>query len=255
MMGRSPSSCPCRPHAHPPDLFRSFAAIMKRSKFVFLVATIWLAQVAGLPQIYDSRQVIPPEPYTGKGSFGHPGILGDVDGDGTIELVVGQYSQALDDSGVIHFIFLKPGGEYRVYSLTQDQLLPGQYQPQRGVFWGFSVTGVGDVDGNGYPDFAVSCVYCLSPRGTGRLWIFFLQKPVDANNPINIDHSKTREISGFTLQLQTQGFGYHVAPGGDINGDGKRAQGWFTGRLAPCPPRHCAHSHIQPHNTHTRQTE
>ena len=71
--------------------------------------------------------------------------------------------------------------------------------------WGYSVAAVGDVNGDGYADFAVS-TGTASPWGTYAAAIYY----GSANGPVS--------PPGWILNTFTAAV--HVAPAGDVNGDG-----------------------------------
>jgi len=128
---------------------------------------------------------------------------GDVNGDGKSDLVVGAFSWRTYAANRE----TKPNGYARIYSggtgtLVRDLAIPDGVQQ-----FGWQVAGVGDVNGDGVPDQAVSA-------------------PATAAQP----HGKVAVYSGSSGEriylltndgLTEGGFGYSVASGGDLTGDGR----------------------------------
>lgn len=142
--------------------------------------------------------------YTFLGPSGNSGFglavagIGDVNGDGRSEVIVGApYENTLG---------YQANGSARVYSGANGALLymlPGGTVSNQ-VWFGWSVAGVGDVDGDGRPDFAVGAPYY---SGAGYVSIF----------------SGATGITLASVGAEALGdsFGYSVAGAGDVNGDGR----------------------------------
>jgi hypothetical protein len=131
---------------------------------------------------------------------------GDVNGDGHDDVVVGAH---LEDPGS------SPGNAGRAYVFdgqTGNPLctLVSPNEEQSGRF-GSSVSGSGDVDGDGYDDVVVGATWedpGLSPTYAGRAYVFDGQ----TGNPLCTLVSPNEEQSGC--------FGFSVSGSGDVNGDG-----------------------------------
>ena len=132
--------------------------------------------------------------------------IGDVNGDGIGDLIVG--SPGLDKVSIIS------GKDQSVLRTIGDP------DGLTGYEFGFSVIGVGDWDGDGVDDFAVS-----APGAPGVVPLPCVLPPC----PVNPQWGRAFVISGATGSVikkfvppgETLQFGYAMTPLGDINGDGK----------------------------------
>ena len=124
---------------------------------------------------------------------------GDVDGDGVNDFIIGDL---LDDTNG------ETSGSARVFSGSDGSLLYTFYGDNEGDEFGYSVSGAGDVNGDGKADLIV---------GAQR----------DDNN--GEDSGSARVFSGsdgsvlytFNGDSEKDRFGWSVSGAGDVNGDGK----------------------------------
>jgi hypothetical protein len=172
-------------------------------------ADIWTGPVGeGKAYIFDGSNgnllhtLLSPNPRPG--CFGNAvSGIGDVDGDGHDDVIVGAWHEDADhpDAGRAH-VFSGATGE-ALYTLIS------QNQEPSGLF-GSNVSGVGDVNGDGYPDVAVGAISedpGISPEDAGRAYVF--------SGPTGeLIHSFASEYP------EAQGWFCWIAGAGDVDQDG-----------------------------------
>lgn len=128
---------------------------------------------------------------------------GDIDGDGYDDVLVGanEYSSSTES---------KVGKAYLYYgSATGLETTPGWTGTgtQQNEYFGFSVAGVGDLDGDGFDDFAVGAYGHDSEEG--KLNVYY--------GPVDSDAKPTWTVES---NQGYERFGYNVKGIGDVDGDG-----------------------------------
>ncbi|GAL79146.1 RTX toxins and related Ca2+-binding proteins [Algibacter lectus] len=96
--------------------------------------------------------------------------IGDVDGDGVIDFVVGARSDddGETDAGAVYILFMNNDGT--VKANQKISMLSGGFSEvlNEGNFFGYGVAGIGDYDADGIPDIAVA-----APRCTKQCIIYY----------------------------------------------------------------------------------
>ncbi|WP_170113253.1 beta strand repeat-containing protein [Ahniella affigens] len=133
-------------------------------------------------------------------------FVGDVNGDGFGDLLVGQPlfdNGASADAGAA---YLYSGNATGFSTSPLVSLLP----VQAGARFGSAVTGIGDANGDGYMDFAVAAEFQDgSNTDEGAVWVFFGGSTVSQNQ------------AGLLFGAQASAYlGTSLAGVGDVNGDG-----------------------------------
>ncbi|MCW2412725.1 MULTISPECIES: Ig-like domain-containing protein [unclassified Sphingobium] len=151
---------------------------------------------------------------------------GDVNGDGLNDLIVGAYG--VDNAGgtaggAAYIVYGKTGGTsvnasnlstassagFQLYGSTDEGAA------------GYSVSGAGDINGDGYADLLVSARFADGPAvDTGRVYVVY---GGSSNSSLNLS---ALSVAGNTLGFIVDGasaddyLGYAVTDVGDVNGDG-----------------------------------
>lgn len=146
--------------------------------------------------------------------------LGDLDGDGVTDLAVGSFGDSDNGAfrGAIYIVFMNSDGSVKGQQKINDSNGSFFGVIDDGDEFGWSVAGLGDLDGDGVEDVAVGAI--LDDDGNadaGTVTILFLNTDGTVKG-FNLIGS---ELGGMTSILDQQDhFGRGVANIGDINGDG-----------------------------------
>lgn len=144
------------------------------------------------------------------------GTVGDLDGDGTPDLLVGDHGRAVDFplpgiAGRLWVVFLRPDGTPRARQEVGDEAGGLEGLVPDGDLFGQSLCGIGDLDGDGLSEIAVGG---SAADGGGSVWVLFPR----ADGTVRA-WTRTAGLPG----LETgDRFGESVAAAGDFDGDGVR---------------------------------
>ena len=144
--------------------------------------------------------------------------LGDLDGDGVSELVVGASDDDTGGSnrGALYILFLDRNGS--VKSQTKIANNTGEFGTLTNAdFFGTSCTTPGDLDGDGIPDLVVGAEGD-DTGGTFRGAVYVLFLNVDGS--VKSQTKIADDTGGFGTLTDSDGFGISCSPLGDLNGDG-----------------------------------
>jgi len=157
---------------------------------------------------------------TATGHFGWNMVSpGDVDGDGIPDLAVGapQDNDGGNNRGAVYIIFLKKDGTVKRYQKISS--ISGGFNGhfEDGCSFGYAMAKLGDIDGDGIPDMAVSAVnYPSQPS------IVFILK-LNTNGTVKTYSQIDNGPNGMNGVLSvTETFGSGITMINDINGDGTK---------------------------------
>ncbi len=156
--------------------------------------------------------------------------LGDLDGDGIVDLAVGASGDddGGRDRGAMYVLFLNTDGTVREYQKISDTA--GGFE---GILddhdtFGRTATALGDLDGDGVVDLAVGasgdddggdavCDYLEPCTDRGALWLLFLNPDGTVK-----DHHKLSDTAGGFYGVLDDDDSFGIAPAllGDLDGDG-----------------------------------
>ena len=146
--------------------------------------------------------------------------LGDLDGDGVTDLAVGAPLDASEDigRGAVWVLFLNPDGTAKAQQKISDAEVDFSGERSGEDFFGSSVAGLSDLDGDGVTDLAVGAP---NDDGGGRLrgavWVLFLNDDGTVKTPQKISDTEV-DFSGELADFDR--FGSSVAGLSDLDGDG-----------------------------------
>ncbi|MCB1224736.1 MAG: FG-GAP repeat protein, partial [Verrucomicrobiales bacterium] len=155
--------------------------------------------------------------------FGYSvGSIGDVDGDGVPDIVVGanQNDDGGINAGAAWVILLNADGTAKSAVELADGKngIPGGSLAASDNF-GVPSIGVGDVDGDGTPDIAVGAKWNSDGAlNAGATWVILLNPDGTAKSAVELADGKNGVPSG-SLPSNAE-FGIALAAAGDVNGDG-----------------------------------
>ena len=169
---------------------------------------------------FSSGGLVPGPPFLkGDDTFGAAiAPLGDLDGDGTLEVAVGAPNEVIlgGYSHESHVWFLSYASDGSVVAASELPQVAGPLAPANS--FGMALAALGDVDGDGICDLAVSTrVDEATPQGNGAVWLLFLDTDASVKRSVRIGDA----ASGFVGPLhEDDGFGHALAGLGDLDGDG-----------------------------------
>ncbi len=171
-------------------------------------------------ELANGKNGIPSGSFASYDEFGNSVAgVGDVDGDGVPDIVVGAYrnDDGVANSGAVWMIFLNADGTAK----SATELANGQNGIPVGSFtmneeFGVRVARLGDLNEDGIPDIVVGASGRSDWRGAA--WVVLLDSSGSAKNAVRFADGENGIPSG-SLPAYT-GFGSAVTGIGDVNGDG-----------------------------------
>jgi hypothetical protein len=144
---------------------------------------------------------------------------GDVNGDGLDDLIVGAFGADLngESSGKSYVVFGKADDTAVELSDVANGTGGFAINGEAGNGVGFSVSGAGDVNGDGFDDLIVNAPGA-NADGSGKSYVVFGKAD---NSSVEVSDVATG-IGGFAIngEAEDDGAGISVSSAGDVNGDG-----------------------------------
>lgn len=146
--------------------------------------------------------------------------LGDMDGDGVVDIALGAPNDddGGTDRGAVHIFFMNTDGTVKSVAKISDTQGSFTGTLDNSDLFGGAVTSLGDLDGDGVVDIAVSAQYD-DDGGTNRgaVYILFL----NSNGSVKSSQKISNGTGGLTATLgDSDYFGRGIARVGDLDGDG-----------------------------------
>ncbi|MCP4963262.1 MAG: hypothetical protein GY925_28840, partial [Actinomycetia bacterium] len=146
--------------------------------------------------------------------------VGDIDGDGVVDLAVGAY---LDDDGgskrgAVYLLFLNADGTVKAEQKISDTAGGLTATLDNNDYFGYSVAGMGDIDGDGIADIAVGARFD-DDGGTdrGAVYVLFL----NSDGTVKAEQKISDSAGGLSTVIGNNDYlGSSVSMVGDLDGDG-----------------------------------
>jgi hypothetical protein len=146
--------------------------------------------------------------------------VGDLNNDGITDIVVGSRlsDEGGGDRGAIWILFMNTNGTVRAIQQVSD--VSGSFDGtlNDGDYFGSSITGIGDLDGDGIEDIAVGATGDDDGGSDrGALWVLLM----NADGTVRFEQKISQTSGNFDGELSDNSrFGSSVSGIGDFNGDG-----------------------------------
>lgn len=145
--------------------------------------------------------------------------IGDLDGDGTAEILVGAPFDddggfGETDRGAVWVLFLNDDGTVSSHQKISDTTGGFEDEIENESNFGDSAAGIGDLNGDGVPDVAVGAD---DNDGAGAVWILLLRE----DGTVSESQKIADGVGGFGGEIENDDrFGSSVTSIGDLDGDG-----------------------------------
>ena len=174
-------------------------------------------------KISDGAGGVPADTFDDLDGFGHSiSNLGDLDGDGVVDLAVGAFNDENGDAseGAVYILMLNSNGTVKSYQKVSDGL--GGLSSgilSAGDKFGESVATVGDLNGDGIVDLAVGAPNAENNHlNEGAVFVLFL----NADGTVMSEQKISDGLGGMQASTldQFDDFGSSLGAAGDLDGDG-----------------------------------
>ena len=144
--------------------------------------------------------------------------IGDLDGDGVVDLAVGAPTDLAQNRGAVYVLFLNNDGTVKANQKINSTEGGFGGVLANGDGFGSSVTSMGDMNGDGVSDLAVGASLTdIGGNAAGATWLLFMNCDGTVADELLIAEGE----GGLTGNIRPgERFGAAVTPIGDLNGDG-----------------------------------
>lgn len=178
----------------------------------------------GIGGLDAARRVrLRPEAPEANGYFGHVvAVIGDVDEDGRRDVLVGSARSEPDSGAPVRdgAAFLFAGGAPATMATSPARVLV-EPEVDPGAQFGWSIAGVGDVDGDGHPDALIGAAYrdVAGAPNVGRAYLYHGGPSTPARAT-----DRGLAVAPYVIESphpdEAQYFAFALAGGNDLDGDG-----------------------------------
>jgi len=144
--------------------------------------------------------------------------IGDLNGDGVPDMVVGAYGDDTGGSGrgAAYVLFMNTDGTVSSHVKIASGTNGGPTLAN-GDYFGYSAAGIGDLNGDGVPDMVVGAAYDdTGGSDRGAVYVLFMNTDGTVSSHVKIASG----TNGGPTLANYDYFGYSTAGIGDLNGDG-----------------------------------
>jgi hypothetical protein len=184
--------------------------------------------VYGRPGMDLSTALIstPDVTFTGKAAGDYSGIsvssAGDVNGDGYDDILIGAYKADVGtetDAGETYLVYGDAGLTGSIGLASADATFTGK---AAGDWSGLSVSGAGDVNGDGYDDILIGAYYADvgTETAAGETYLIYGSANLSGIKTLDSTDGDSVPSATFTGKAATDYSGRSVSGAGDVNGDG-----------------------------------
>ncbi len=147
--------------------------------------------------------------------FATVAALGDLDGDGVVDLAVGAQKDDTsgNDTGAVYVLFMNSNGTVKSRTKIANNTNGGPALSNYD-FFGKSVAALGDLDGDGVTDLAVGAN--TGGNDQGKVYVLFL----NTNGTVKSSTVIASGVGGGPTLANADNFGASVSSLGDLDGDG-----------------------------------
>ncbi|MDT0689217.1 T9SS type B sorting domain-containing protein [Salegentibacter sp. F188] len=139
--------------------------------------------------------------------------LGDLDGNGVVDIAVGSYrdDDGGSDFGAFYVLFLNADGSVIKSEKVSATTGGGNFSLNSNAIFARSIDSMSDIDGDGLVEILLGCARCNNPETGAQSGAFFVVE-LNSDGTVSESYQYAENIGGFTGDLATgDSFGISVA--------------------------------------------